>query len=134
VQALLGGEVPVLVDTPTPIKTFVDDGKIKPLSLSTKERWPRWPDTPTVDETVIPGFDVKGWLGVGTVKGVPAPIVARLNQAIRAAAAKPEVTEKLLQFGTAVWTTTPEETQAFVAEDIARWTKVIREAKVPQID
>lgn len=134
VTALISGEVPVLVDTPTPIQTFVDDGKIKPLSLSTKERWSRWPDAPTVAETVIPGFDIKGWLGVGTVKGVPAPIVARLNQAIRAAAAKPDVTEKLLQFGSAVWTTTPEETQSFVAEEIGRWTKVIREAKVPQLE
>jgi tripartite-type tricarboxylate transporter receptor subunit TctC len=126
--------VPVLVDTPTPIVAQVDAGKIKPLAISSKTRWARWPDVPTIDETVLPGFEVNGWLGVMTTKGVPAPIVARLNEAVRAAAARPEVRSKLLLLATDVWTTTPEEMRSYVVNDIALWTKVIRDAKIPPVE
>ena len=71
VQALLSGDVPVLVDTPTPIVGQVEAGKIKPLAISSKTRWVRWPDVPTIDETVLPGFEVAGWLGVMGPKGLP---------------------------------------------------------------
>ena len=134
VQALLAGDVPVLVDTPTPIVALVDAGKIKPLAISSKTRWARWPNVPTIDETVLPGFEVNGWLGVMTAKGVPAPVVTRLNEAVRAAAARPEVRAKLLLLTTDVWTTTPEEMRTYVADDIALWTKVIRDARIPPVD
>jgi len=134
VQALLSGDVPVLVDTPTPIVAQVEAGKIKPLAISSKQRWARWPDMPTIDESVLPGFEVNGWLGVMTTKGVPAPIVTRLNEAVRAAAARPEVRSKLLMIATDVWTTTPEEMRTRVADDVALWTKVIRDAKIPTVD
>jgi tripartite-type tricarboxylate transporter receptor subunit TctC len=65
---------------------------------------------------------------------VPAPIVARLNEAVRAAAARPEVRSKLLGVATDVWTTTPEEMRSYVVNDIALWTKVIRDAKIPQVE
>jgi tripartite-type tricarboxylate transporter receptor subunit TctC len=134
VQALLSGDVPVLVDTPTPIVGQVDAGKIKPLAISSKARWVRWPDVPTIDETVLPGFEVNGWLGVMGPKGLPPPILARLNESVRAAAARPEVRSKLLGVATDVWTTTPEEMRSYVVGDIALWTKVIRDAKIPPVE
>ena len=134
VQALLSGDVPVLVDTPTPIVGQVDAGKIRPLAISSKTRWVRWPDVPTIDETVLPSFEVAGWLGVMGPKGLPAPILARLNEAVRAAAARPEVRSKLLGVATDVWTTTPEEMRSYVVNDIALWTRVIRDAKIPQVE
>lgn len=84
VQALLSGDVPVLVDTPTPIVGQVEAGKIKPLAISSKARWVRWPDVPTIDETVLSGFEVAGRLGGMGPKGLPAPILARpIGESIR---------------------------------------------------
>jgi tripartite-type tricarboxylate transporter receptor subunit TctC len=111
VQALLSGDVPVLVDTPTPIVGQVEAGKIKPLAISSKTRWVRWPEVPTIDETVLPGFEVAGWLGVMGPKGLPAPILARLNEAVRAAAAGLRCARSRF-VATDVWTTTPDEMRA----------------------
>jgi tripartite-type tricarboxylate transporter receptor subunit TctC len=134
VQALLSGEIPVLVDTPTPIVAQVDAGTIKPLAISAKQRWSRWPTVPTLHETVLPDFEINGWLGVGAPKGLPEPIARRLSETIHAAVRRPEVAERLGALATDIWLTTPAETRTIVLNEIALWSQVIRDAKIPQIE
>jgi len=80
----------------------------------------------------VPGYEVTSWLGLATTKGVPAPIVARLNREVRAVLDTPQVRERLRAMGNEVRGSSPEDMRDMVASEIARWKGVIATAKIPQ--
>jgi tripartite-type tricarboxylate transporter receptor subunit TctC len=129
--ALLAGEVPLLFTTAAGVTQHVDSGRLRALAVTTKKRFVLWPHVPTIAETVLPEFDVLGWYAVAAPRNLPAVLTARLNKAVHEALKRPEVGEKLLALGAEVRPTTPAEAQAFVASEVARWTKVIRDEKIP---
>jgi tripartite-type tricarboxylate transporter receptor subunit TctC len=82
-------------------------------------------------EAGFPDMKIGSWQGVFTPRGTPAPVVARLFDAVNKAMAQPEVAERLLGGGVAVVTSeTPAAFRTFVDSEIARFGKVIREAKI----
>jgi tripartite-type tricarboxylate transporter receptor subunit TctC len=105
--------------------------RLKVLAVSTEKRHPDFPGVPTMSESGFPGFEeyTQG-LGVVGPAGVPAPVVERLNQAIRASLAKPETAEKLKAMGAIVQPSTPAEFRSFLAKDLERWARVIKAAGV----
>jgi tripartite-type tricarboxylate transporter receptor subunit TctC len=129
--ALLAGEVPLIFTTAAGVAQHVASGRLRALAVTTKQRFALWPDVPTIAETVVPDFDVLGWYAVATPAKLPAPLAQRLNEMVHEALQRPEVNDKLLALGAEVRPTTPAQAQAFVAQEVARWTKVIREAKIP---
>jgi len=88
-------------------------------------------DVPPVAATV-PDYEVRSWLGIATSKGVPAPVVEKLNREVRAVLELPEVRGKLEAMGNEVRGTSPEEMRTMIASEIARWKQVIGAAKIPQ--
>jgi tripartite-type tricarboxylate transporter receptor subunit TctC len=86
---------------------------------------------PTIAETVLPEFDVLAWYAVAAPKNLPAALRQRLNQTVHAALQRPDVGERLLALGAEIRSSTPAEAQAFVASEVERWTKVIRDEKIP---
>jgi tripartite-type tricarboxylate transporter receptor subunit TctC len=129
--AMLAGEVPLVFNTPSGSEGFTDSGRMRVLAITTPQRWGQMPNVPTVAETVIPGFDVRGWVAVAAPKGLPRPLVGRLNQAVQAALKRPEVIDRLGQMGTQVSPTSAAEAQQFLASEVARWIKVVRDANIP---
>jgi tripartite-type tricarboxylate transporter receptor subunit TctC len=129
--ALLAGEIPLLFTTAAGITQHVESGRLRALAVTTKKRFVLWPNVPTIAETVLPEFDVLGWYAVAAPKHLAAALTWRLNQAVHDALKRPEVTDKLLALGAEVRPTTPADAQAFVAAEVARWTKVIRDEKIP---
>ncbi len=129
--ALLAGEVPLIFTTAAGVAQHVASGRLRALAVTTKKRFVLWPDVPTIAETVVPDFDVLGWYAVATPARLPAALAQRLNDVVHEALRRPEVKDKLLALGAEVRPTTPAQAQAFVAKEVARWTKVIREAKIP---
>lgn len=127
--AAVQGETQVVFDTPAGMLSFVPSGKLRPLAVTTTTRWKNWPEVPTVSETV-PGYEVKGWIALAAPKNLPKPLVARLNQAVHKALGRPDVIERYAQMGTGATPTEPEETQAFLASEVARWLKVVRDEKI----
>jgi tripartite-type tricarboxylate transporter receptor subunit TctC len=123
------GETEVVFDTPAGMASLISAGKLRPLAVSSAARWKNWPDVPTVGETV-PGFDVRGWMALAGPKNLPQPIVERLHKAMHQALARPEVIERFAQMGTGVAPTEPKETQAFLASEIERWKKVVKDADI----
>ena len=101
-------------------------------AVTTKKRFAPLPNVPTIAETVVPEFDVLAWYALAGPKKLPAPVLARLNEAALAALKRPDVTDRLHAQGAEPWGTTPREAQAFLAGDVARWTKTIRDEKIPQ--
>lgn len=134
VLALLSGEIPIIFTSVAGITPQVESGKMKLLAITTKKRFAPLPGVPTIAETVIPEFDAIAWYALAGPKKLPAPILAKLNEAALAALKRPEVTDRLHIQGAEPWGTTPREAQAFLAGDVARWTRTIRDEKIPPQD
>jgi tripartite-type tricarboxylate transporter receptor subunit TctC len=128
--ALLAGEVPLLFNTPAGIAAFMDGGKLRVLAITTAERFKLWPLVPTVAETVAPGFDVRAWYALAAPRGLSDRLVGRIGEAARAALKRPGITGKFLHMGSEITPTTPGEAQAFLAAEVVRWTKVIKDENI----
>ena len=132
--ALLSGEIPLIFNTPSGVETHVRSGRMRVLAITTRSRFALWPDAPTIAETVLPDFDVRGWYAVAAPRGLPAARVKRLNQVVRESLKRPDIGGKLTELGAEVAPTSPEEAQRFLASEVARWVKLIRDEKIPQQD
>lgn len=130
--AMLSGEIPVFFTTPVGMVELHQAGKVHVIGVTTIERFPKLPDVPTVAETLAPGFNARGWMALAAPKGTPDAAIEKLNAAIRTAAARSDVQTRLINLGTVVENTlTPEAAQRFLADEVARWKGVVREAKIP---
>lgn len=128
-MAVAQGDTEVVFDTPAGMASLISSGKLRPLAVSSATRWKNWPDVPTVGETV-PGYDVRGWMALAGPKNLPQPVLERLHKAMHQALARPEVIERFAQMGTGVAPSDPKETQAFLAGEIERWKKVVKDADI----
>jgi len=129
--AVLSGEIPILFTSVAGITPLLDSGKVKMIALSSKERYALMPNVPTIAETVLPDFDVTTWYALAAPKGLPAPIVAKVNEAVHAALKRPDVIEKLRLQATEPWPSTPKAAQDLLVTEVARWTKVVRDDRIP---
>ncbi len=102
--------------------------------LSTRNRFELWPDVPTIAEALSPDFDVRGWYAVAGPKNMPAAVLQRLNQTIVAALRRPDMIAKFRQLGAEATPSTADEAQRFVASEVARWVKLIRDENIPPQD
>ena len=110
----------------------VEQKRLKALAVSTAQRHPDYPGVPTMAEAGFPGFEeyTQG-LGIIAPAGTPAPVVKRLNEAVRASLAKPETKEKLKALGAITeGGSTSAEFQAWLKRDAERWERVIKAANV----
>ena len=130
VAALLGNVVDFIVAPGTAIFANIEAGKLKALAVSGSTRWLSLPQVPTIAETVAPGFEVKAWVGVATTRGVPAPIVERLNKELRQALALPNVKDQLVKLGGIPHASSPKEMRERVITEIKRWTEVAAKAGI----
>jgi len=128
--ALLSGEIPVVFSSVAGITPQVESGKMKVLAITTRKRFAPLPDVPTIAETVVPGFDALAWYAIAGPKKLPAPVLAKLNDAVLAALKRPDVADRLHAQGAEPWPTTPHEAQAILASEVARWTKAVRDANI----
>jgi tripartite-type tricarboxylate transporter receptor subunit TctC len=127
---LMGGHVLTMVETVPAALPHIKAGKIRPLAVTTAQRISMLPDVPTAAEAGLPGFEVSSLFGILVPAGTPQPIIARLNAEITKVLSLPEVKQELLQQGAYSVTTTPEQAQARVRQEIATWEKVIRDANI----
>jgi tripartite-type tricarboxylate transporter receptor subunit TctC len=121
---LLGGQVQVLFDNLPSSIGHIKGGRLRPLAVTTAKRSDALPDVPTVADTV-PGFEASVFYGLEVPKGTPRPIIDRLNRAINAALADPAMLAKLAELGGAPLIGTPEDFGKLVADETAKWAKVV---------
>lgn len=101
-------------------------GKIRALAIGSSRRSPAAPDLPTVAEAGLPGFQVDPWFGVLTPAGTPREIVIKLNTEINKYLLDPKVIEQVTSLGIDIVSKTPEQFGAFLVEEMALWTKVVK--------
>lgn len=124
---LLGGQIPMLFDNLPGSMAQIKAGRIRALGVTTKERVASIPDVPTIGETV-PGYEVSVWFGISGPKGIPPDIVAKLNTAINAVLAKPEIEARFHDLGGEVLPLSPAEYGKLVADETVKWAKVVKSA------
>ena len=127
---LLQGDIDFIAATTGPISARVKAGEFRALAVTGKTRWRDFPNVPTVDEGVIPGFEVISWTGLAGPANLPKPIVDRLNAEMRKALAVPEVKQRLEAMGGDPRATTPEDMKALVQRQYDTWKKLAVEANL----
>ncbi len=125
---LLGGQVDAMLDILPNAMPHLKAGKLRALAVTSGERSPDLPDTPTIAQSGLPGYEALNWYGVLAPLGTPPAIVARLNALIAAALADPEVATRLQAQGYAVSRMTPEEFGGMIEKDLGRWDRAIKES------
>lgn len=127
---ILSGQVPVgPIDTIVALP-HVTAGKLKVLAVLTPKRIPQLPNVPTAAEAGVEDAVAYPWIGLSAPRGTPADIVARLNSALRDVLTSPEISKKFTDLGMEPLPTTPEQFDAFVKQEVARWHPLIKQLNI----
>ena len=126
---LLAGQVQVTFDNLPSSIGHIKAGKLRALAVTTAKRSPELPDVPTVAETV-PGYEASAFFGFGVPHGTPKPIVDKLNAEINAALKDPAMLKKLADLGGIPAPGTADDFKAFLANETAKWEKVVHAANL----
>lgn len=118
----------MMFSDPVSAMPHIKTGKLKLLAVGTPKRSVAVPDTPTVMESGVPGFDAYAWLGILGPAGLPKEIAAKLHGEIIKAMNTPEVKARFFSpsSGFEVIGTNPEQSAAFIRAEIAKWTPVVK--------
>jgi tripartite-type tricarboxylate transporter receptor subunit TctC len=125
---LLGGQVTMMFDTVNTALPYVKSGKLKLLATTTAQRSSLAPDTPTMIEQGLAGFEVSAWYAVLAPARTPREVIARLNAEINKALADPEMKARFAAQGVEFTGGSPADAEAFIRNEGARWQKVIKAA------
>ncbi|MSP98036.1 MAG: tripartite tricarboxylate transporter substrate binding protein [Betaproteobacteria bacterium] len=129
-NALLGGEAPVLINSIIPAVPQIKAGRVVALGVTSSRRSSTLPNVPTIAEAGIPGFEAIGWFGFYVPAATPAGIVNRLNRQVTRILASPEISERLAVQGAEPVGNSPQELASFTRSEIAKWRKVIQGARI----
>jgi tripartite-type tricarboxylate transporter receptor subunit TctC len=127
---LLGGQVQMMFSGMSSVMQHIKAGKLRALAVTGAQRSPAVPDVPTIAESGFPGFEATAWYGVLAAARTPKTIVNRLHDEIVRALALPDVKERLNNVGFELVGGTPDEFAAFIKSEIAKWTRVVRDAHI----
>jgi tripartite-type tricarboxylate transporter receptor subunit TctC len=133
IQSVVAGHTPICFQAIPPATALVRDGKLRALAITAKTRSPALPDVPTLDELGIKDQEAETMQGVLVPSATPKPVVELLQREIARIVHLPDVSEKLLVQGLEPSGMSSAEFSAYIKADIAKWKKVIAEAKIPQI-
>lgn len=127
---LVGGQVSMNFNQLASTAPHVASGRVRMLAVSGARRLPSLPDVPAIAEAGVPGYEATSWQGLLLPAGAPTAIVARLHKEIVGALRSPEMRDRLVAEGSEAVPTTPSEFGKFIAAEIAKWAKVVKEAGV----
>jgi tripartite-type tricarboxylate transporter receptor subunit TctC len=123
---LLAGQVQVMFDVTPSSLPHIKAGKLRPLAVTTAMRLDVLPEVPVMAE-YLPGYEASAWVGFGVPRNTPATVIEALNNVFNAAVADATVKTRLAGIGAlAMMPNTPAQFSSFIAEDAAKWAKVIK--------
>jgi tripartite-type tricarboxylate transporter receptor subunit TctC len=126
---VLGGQIPLMIDNLPGSIQQIQSRRVRALGITTAQRVDMIPDVPTIAETV-PGYEVVVWYGICAPKGTPPEIVDKLNAAVNTVLANPTLKERLHQLGGEPMPMSPAEFGKLIADETAKWAKVVQFAGV----
>lgn len=125
---VLGGQLPILIDTISGARPGLSSGKLRPIAVTSAKPSALLPGVPSVAEQGVPGFDVSAWNALYAPRGTPAAIIIRLNAEVAKVLAQPGVQQRLLQLGHEPVGGTAAELAAFEKSERAKWGPIIKKA------
>ena len=127
---LVGGQVPIMVDSQASALPYIKSGKIRVIAVTTAARTPQLPEAPTVAEAGFAGFEGVGWSGFLLPAGTPRDIVEKISRDTQAALREPALRERIVTLGAIPDPRTPKQYSDFIRAEIIQWGEVARVAKV----
>lgn len=128
--AVMSGEIDFAFGATIGLLGNVRAGKLRAVAVTGSKRFAELPEVPTVSESGVPGYSATGWYGFYGPAGVAPQIVRRLYSESVQALGAPDVKERLAKSGNEYVMSPPEEFTGFLRAEIAKWTKVVREANI----
>jgi tripartite-type tricarboxylate transporter receptor subunit TctC len=125
---LIAGQVQVMFATSASVVPYVKAGRLRALAVTTARRSPSVPELPTVWEAGLPGFEATTWHGVVVPAATPAPLVQELNRELNAVLNEKDLVDRLAALGAEVTTGTPRDFADYIAREIPKWSKVVRDS------
>ncbi len=130
IVAALGGQVPVAIASLALFAPHLQSGRLKPIGITSPKRHPQYPDVATVAEQALPGFDAEAWWGLLAPANTPATILARMHAETAKALRAPAMQQHFDQQALSVVASSPEEFGKFLAFEVERWARVVRENRI----
>ncbi len=129
-QDMLGGQIPMMFINQDVALPHVKAGKLRPLAVTSLARNPLYPDVPTIADTGVQGYEALSWSGLSVRAGTPAPVVARLEAAMKKIMSSPEIVQRMEGVGFVVPPQGSGPYAAFVQAELAKWARVIQTAGI----
>ncbi len=127
---VMGGQINMMFSDALPAMLNMKSGKLRALAVTSEKRWPFTPELPTLAEEGVTGFAAANWWGILFPRGVPQPIVDKVNAALVKALTNPEVKTRLGDLGVEARPGTPEQFGEFMAKESAKYAKLIKDANI----
>ena len=127
---LMGGHIDIFFSNPANVAALVQGGRLRALAVTGQSRVAAFPDVPTFVEAGLPGMTLTNWQGVGGPAGIPKRIIDRISAEIRKLAARSDTKATLNKLGFEPYYNNAEQTAALLRSDIAKYAKIIKEAKI----
>ncbi|HEY6864388.1 MAG TPA: tripartite tricarboxylate transporter substrate binding protein [Burkholderiales bacterium] len=125
---VIAGQAQLMFATSASVIPYIRAGRLRALAVTTARRSPSVPDLPTVAEAGVPGFEAITWHGVVVPAATPAALVERLNRDIVAALGERDLRERLESLGAEVASGTPSDFAQYIAAEIPKWSKVVKDS------
>jgi tripartite-type tricarboxylate transporter receptor subunit TctC len=131
---VMGGQAHATFAVSVPALPHIRSGKLKGLAVGTLKRAELLPDLPTLDEVGLKGYDASNWYAIATAAGTPRAIVMKLHEEIARLFNSPEMQKQMTAMGAILDIRTPDEMRKLIPVEIAKWTKVATDARMPRAD
>jgi tripartite-type tricarboxylate transporter receptor subunit TctC len=130
-SGVIGGQVQMMIDAVTAMAPNVAENQVRALATTGTARSTVLPNTPTVIEAGVPGYEATIWLGLMAPAGSPKPVIDKLNAAVNATVKRPDVVKLWTQQGAVPMSMSPEEFDKFLRGDIVKWADVVKKFDKP---
>jgi tripartite-type tricarboxylate transporter receptor subunit TctC len=127
---LMGGHFHLMFPTLQSAVPHIKSNRLRLVALTSEKRSPAFPDTPTIGESGVQGVVASAWFGLQAPKGTPKPIIDRLHAETVKAMHEPAIRQRFESESAEVIASTPEQFRKFIANEIAKWTKVVKDAGI----
>jgi tripartite-type tricarboxylate transporter receptor subunit TctC len=125
---VIAGRAQLMFATSASVIPYVKAGRLRALAVTTAQRSATVPELPTLSEAGVPGFEALTWHGVVVPSATPAPLVERLNRDIVNALRAPDLRARLESLGAELATGTPRDFAEYIAREIPKWAKVVKDS------
>jgi tripartite-type tricarboxylate transporter receptor subunit TctC len=129
----IAGQIPLMFANLSAVIGHIKGGSLRAIAVTSAQRSPNAPDVPTVAET-LPGFAAETWFGIVAPAGTPHDVLLKLNGVARKALASSDTKQRLAELGMSNGSSTPEEFDAYIKSEIAKWSQVIKDANIQPAD